>query len=317
MSIIPAFDSYKVFVEPWTQYGAETGLVVLMGFLVAAVCGLIGNFIILRRMALIGDAISHSLLPGIALAFLITSARATLPLFIGAIIAGIVTVFLIEFIHKNSKIKPDAAMGIVFSSFFAFGVILITLFADHIDLDTDCVLYGEIAFVPLTEHVMLGGLNLGPYPVVRVCILFITLLTVIVLFYKELLVSVFDPELARFMGVKPKVFEYGLTLGLSLVVVSVFKSVGAILVIGMLLFPGCTARLMADSLGKILALSVFLGLLYSLLGFHLATWLDCSIAGAMTVCAGGLLAVMLIIKKLRAPLAMLQDKKMREVKLKA
>ena len=118
-----------------------------MGFLVTAACGLIGNYLILRRMALVGDAISHSILPGIAIAFLLAKSRSSLAMFAGALVAGIVTTLLIETIHRRSRVKQDAAIGIVFSTLFAIGVILISLFASQVDLDQDCVLYGDISFV--------------------------------------------------------------------------------------------------------------------------------------------------------------------------
>lgn len=288
MTIIPEFDLHRIFIEPWTTQWVNTWPILLMGFLVAAGCGLVGNYMILRRMALVGDAISHSLLPGIALAFLITNSRALSPLFIGAIISGVLTVVLIEFIYKNSKIKPDAAIGIVFSTLFAIGVVIITVFADYVDLDTDCVLYGEIAFIPLTEPVIIGGINLGPYPIVRMAGVFLALIIGILCFYKELLVSIFDPGLARCIGIKPYIFNYGLALVLSLVIVSAFRSVGAILVVAMLLFPGCTARLLSDKLKAILGISILLAGIYPIIGMVLATWLDCSIAGAMAVGAGGI-----------------------------
>lgn len=283
MSIIPPFKFYSVFVEPWTSQWQNTWPILLMGFLVAAGCGLVGNYMILRRMALVGDAISHSLLPGIAIAFLVSDSRALTPLFIGAILSGILTVVLIEFIYKNSQIKPDAAIGIVFSTLFAIGVIIITLFADQVDLDTDCVLYGELAFIPLTSPTILLGINLGPYPIFRMGCMLLLLIGMITVFYKELLVSIFDPGLARCIGIKPQIFNYGLTLILSLVIVSAFRSVGAILVVAMLLFPGCTARLLSDKLKTILGISVILAAIYPVIGIILATWLDCSIAGAMTV----------------------------------
>lgn len=296
MSIIPPFNAYHVLIEPWTDQWQNTWPILLMGFLVAAGCGLVGNYMILRKMALVGDAISHSLLPGIAIAFLISDSRALTPLFIGAILSGILTVVLIEFIHKNSKIKPDAAIGIVFSSLFAIGVVIITVFADHVDLDTDCVLYGELAFIPLTKPVIFLGLNLGPYQIVRMGCVLLGLIIIISIFYKELLVSIFDPGLARCIGIKPKIFNYGLALVLSLVIVSAFRSVGAILVVGMLLFPGCTARLLSDKLKSILSISMALAAIYPILGLILATWLDCSIAGAITVAAAGIFGIVWAVK---------------------
>jgi manganese/zinc/iron transport system permease protein len=284
-TFIPTFDFYTVFVEPWTM-DADTNIwLLLMGFFVSAACGLIGKFIILRRLALVGDAISHSLLPGIAVAFILTSSRATLPMFIGAVFAGVLTTVMIEFIHRKSRVKPDAAIGIVFSTLFAIGVIIITGFADHVDLDADCVLYGEIAFVPFMDPVELKGMLIGPFPVVRMAVVLLVLTGLILLFYKELVVTSFDPGLAASLGIKNSVFHYGLMIVLSLVIVSSFESVGAILVIAMLIFPGATGLLLSDRLSVILWLVTGFSFLYSLLGIHLAIWLNCSIAGAMVVVA--------------------------------
>jgi len=257
----------------------------MMGTLVAATCGLIGVFIILRRMALVGDAISHSLLPGIVISFLVAGTRATPTLFIGAIAIGILTVLLIEYIHQNTLIKPDAAIGIVFTSLFAIGVILMTLFADHVDLDLECVLYGEIAFVPLEQPFLIGSLNLGPYPIIRMLATCLLVVILLITFYKEMLITAFDPALARCLGFHPKSFQYGLVVVLSLVIVSAFRSVGAILVVAMLLFPGANALLLSKNLKTVLILTLGLSFLYSIGGIHLATWLDASIAGSMTAVA--------------------------------
>lgn len=119
--LIPTFDVRQVFVMPWVDSPYETGWMVLMGFFVAVACGLVGNYLILRRMALVGDAISHSILPGIALAFILARTRDTWAMFLGAVIAGVVTTILIEVIHKKSRIKQDAAIGITFSTLFAIG----------------------------------------------------------------------------------------------------------------------------------------------------------------------------------------------------
>lgn len=296
MSIFPQFNACHVFIEPWTSQWDNTWPILLMGFFVASSCALIGNYMILRKMALIGDAISHSILPGIAIAFLISNSRNLSPIFIGALASAICTIILIEFIQKHSKIKPDAAIGIVFTSLFALGILIITLFADHIDLDTDCVLYGELAFIPLMKSTIIGGLNFGPYPIIRMGLIFLALLAIIALFYKELLVSTFDPILANCLGIKPTLFHYGLTLVLSIVLVNAFRSVGAILVVAMLLFPACTARLISNDLKSILKISIALCILYIVLGLHLATYLDCTIAGAMTVAAGSLFTIIWILK---------------------
>ena len=257
-----------------------------MGFLVAGTCGLVGCFVILRRMALVGDAISHSILPGITLAFLLTNSRDTLPMMLGAVAAGVVTVALIEAIRYTSRIKPDAAIGIVFSSLFAVGVILISVFADEVDLDAECVLYGELGFIPLQDIAYFGEIVIGPEPVVRVAIIALIALVLLFAFFKEMIVTSFDSGLAASLGINPTRYQYGLTLFLSIVIVSSFESVGVVLVIAMIIFPGATALMLTDRLPIALALSTVISGAYSLLGFHLATWLNASIAGGMTVIAG-------------------------------
>lgn len=257
-----------------------------MGFLVAGTCGLVGCFVILRRMALVGDAISHSILPGITLAFLLTNSRDTLPMMLGAVAAGVVTVALIEAIRYTSRIKPDAAIGIVFSSLFAVGVILISVFADEVDLDAECVLYGELGFIPLQDIAYFGEIVIGPEPVVRMAIIALIAIVLLFAFFKEMMVTSFDSGLAASLGINTTRYQYGLTLFLSIVIVSSFESVGVVLVIAMIIFPGATALMLTDRLPIALALSTVISGAYSLLGFHLATWLNASIAGGMTVIAG-------------------------------
>lgn len=285
---IPTFDAHRVFFEPWTDGLADYRWIMLMGFLVTAACGLVGNYLILRRMALVGDAISHSVLPGLAIAFIISNSRASFPMFLGALAAGLVTAVLIEVIHRNSRVKQDAAIGISFSTLFAIGVILISVFADKVDLDQECVLFGEIAFVPQKEMLEIGGIAIAPVPVVRMGAMLILVVALILLFYKELLVSSFDPGLAASMGIRSNVVHYSLMGVLSLVVVSAFDSAGAILVVAMLILPGATASLLARRLPTMLGLSVIHSALSSVLGLHLALWLDCSIAAAMVVAGASL-----------------------------
>jgi manganese/zinc/iron transport system permease protein len=281
--LIPEFDFQRVMVEPWTV-GLETfGWIMLMGFFVGTACGLIGNYLLLRRMALVGDAISHSVLPGLAIAFLVAQTRHSTAMFLGALVAGVVTTVMIEVIHKNSRVKQDAAIGIAFSTLFAIGVVLVTLFADKVDLDQECVLYGEIGFVWMDEPTHLGGMTLGPASVVRMGCVMVVTAALIAVFYKELLVSSFDAGLAASLGINATVMHYALMGMLSVVVVSAFESVGAILVIAMLILPGATASLLTQRLPRILALSVMHAALSAVAGMHLAMWLSCSMAGAMVV----------------------------------
>jgi len=289
MNLLPPFDFHHVFVEPWTTEFASYGWVALMGFFVAAACGLVGNYLILRRMALVGDAISHSVLPGLAIAFLLANSRGTGPMFLGALAAGMVTTVLIEIIHKKSRVKQDAAIGITFSSLFAIGVILISKYASKVDLDQECVLYGEIVNISMDKpFAQIGSLVLGPPALVRMGVVAVLVAILIAIFYKELLVSSFDPALAFSLGINATVVHYSLMSALSIVVVSAFESVGAILVIAMLILPGATASLLSQRLPVVLGLSVLHAALSSVLGLHLALFLDCPVSGAMVVMAGAL-----------------------------
>lgn len=292
MNLFPPFDFQNVVVSPWTQGLHSYGWIMLMGFLVTAACGLIGNYLILRRMALVGDAISHSVLPGLAIGFLLANSRSSMVMFLGALGAGIVTTFIIELIHRKSRVKQDAAIGITFSSLFAIGVIIISVFASKVDLDQDCVLYGEIGNVPIQfPYVKLGSLVLGPEPVVRMGIVAASVALLIVLFYKELLISSFDPGLAMSVGINASLIHYSLMAALSVVVVSAFESVGAILVIAMLVLPGATSSLLSHRLPWIFALTILHAAVSSVLGVHLGLWLNCSLAGAMVVMGAVLFAL--------------------------
>jgi len=282
----PALEIRTVFTEPWTSQFDGTFQIVLMGFLVCLACGLIGNFVVARRLALVGDAISHSLLPGIAIAFLFTASRSVPAMFIGAAIAGVLTTLMIEFIHRRSRVKPDAAIGIVFTTLFAIGVVVISVWLDKVHLDPDCVLYGEIGFVPLHETLSIGSMPIGPRPLAAMGAVTIIDLLLVVIFYKQLLVTSFDPGLARSLGMSVQATHHGLMIALALTIVASFEAVGVVLVIAMLIFPAVTAGFFFERMPFLLWAVAPLSFAYALVGFHLATWLDCSIAGAMVVVAG-------------------------------
>ncbi len=290
--LVPVFDFQRVFITPWTTDFQGNIWVVLMGFFAVTACGLVGQYLVLRRMALVGDAISHSVLPGIVIAFLLLKSRSSGAMFLGALFAAVLTTVLIEFIQKKSRVKQDAAIGIVFTSLFAVGVIMVSLFTSQIDLDLDCVLHGEIINVPLElPFVKMGGIVLGPSSVVRMAVVSVITAVLVLVFYRQLLVSSFDPGLAGSLGVNASVVHYALMGWLSVVVVSCFDSVGAILVVAMLILPATTASMVTDRLPWALASVPLQALLSAFGGFHLATWLNCAIAPAMVVAACGLFAL--------------------------
>lgn len=277
-------DLQRIFLDPWLNHADLYIWILVMGSLVALCCAWLGCFLVLRRMALVGDAVSHAVLPGIVLAFLWSgSLGAQLAMWTGAVIAGLISGWLVETIRGHSRIKEDASLGIVLTSLFALGVVMISLWADKVDLDQDCVLYGEIAFIPL--QATWAGI---PIPVVSMGGVTLTLLVVLVLFYRPLLLSSFDPLLAGSLGLRPKLAHYGLMAALSIVIVTAFEAVGAILVVAMLILPAASAYLCTARLPAVLGLASLHGLLSTLLGLHLAIALDCSIAAAMVLCGCGL-----------------------------
>ena len=211
----------EIFIDPWDIHFATYWPILVMSFFVTAACGLVGNYLVLRKISLVGDAISHSVLPGIAIAYMIAGSRSDLPMFIGALIAGILTTLIIELIHSRSKIKQDAAIGITFTTMFAIGVILVSVYGADTDLDLDCVLFGKLDFIASKEKVFLGL----PQIVLTMGIILLAIVFLIVLFYKELLVSSFDPKFAATLGIKPRFVHYCLMCSLSVVVVSAFSSV--------------------------------------------------------------------------------------------
>ncbi|MFP6886796.1 MAG: metal ABC transporter permease [Opitutales bacterium] len=284
----PPFDFSMVFIDPWGETFALNFQIVFMGFLVCLACGVIGNFVVARRLALVGDAISHSVLPGIAVAFLLSTSVSVPAMFLGAALAGVLATLLIEFIHRKSRVKPDAAIGIVFTTLFAAGVVIISQWVNKVHLDADCVLYGEIGLIPLHESIFVGGVSLGPRPLAVMGVVTVLDVVLVAVFYRQLLVTSFDPGLARSLGMPVNVVHYGLMVALAFTIVAAFEAVGVVLVIAMLIFPAVTAGFFFERLPALLLSTVPLAFASSLGGFHLATWLDCSIAGAMVVTAGSL-----------------------------
>lgn len=273
---------------------SPTLVILLVASLVASSCALVGSFLVLRKMALLGDAISHSVLPGIAIAFFMTGNRSPLPMVLGAGALGVLTVFLVEMFNRSRRLKEDASIGVVFPALFSLGVILISRYAAQVDLDLDCVLYGEIAYTPW-DLLLWGPRSFGPKALwVTGGVLGLDLLFV-GLFYKELKISTFDPGLASSLGFSPTLLHYALMSAVSVTVVGSFESVGAILVVAMLVVPPATAYLLTDRLHRMLLLAVVCGVASAVGGYWLARWWDSSIAGAMATVAGALFTLALLL----------------------
>lgn len=239
----------------------------LTAVLCAMCCALMGNWLVLRRQALAGDAISHAVLPGIVVAFLLSDSRTGWPVLIGAAGAGAVCIGVVELIRRFTPTEPGAAMGVVFSVMFAGGVLLMEQAASrHMDLDAGCVLYGQLSLVfwenaPLSLGEVFSSESLAGIPpqprmlavMLLVCVLFVGA------FYKELRLSAFDPALALAMGFRPGAIHALATIFTAGAVVASFEAVGSIMVIAMLIAPPAAARLLTDRMRVQIPLSVALG----------------------------------------------------------
>lgn len=275
--------------------------IVVVGALAAVACALLGNFLVLRKMSMMGDAISHAVLPGLAIAFLVTGTRASLTMFIGAAIVGVLTAVFTQWISRFGKVDEGASMGIVFTSLFALGLLLIVQAADHVDLDPSCVLYGAIELTPLDvvyRPEIFGGTLQVPRAAIVLAAVLLLNLGFIVAFYKELKISSFDSELATTMGINANLMHYLLMTLVAVTTVAAFEAVGSIIVIAMLIVPPATAHLLTDRLWLMIVLSVVLAVLAAVLGHISAlivpTWFgfaDTSTSGMMAVVTGVLFSV--------------------------
>lgn len=264
----------------------EAFWIILTGSLAAICCGLLGCYLVLRKMAMVGDAISHAVLPGIVLAFLVSGSRNSFVMLIGAGLFGMLTTFLIEFFHRKAKLQSDASIGVTFTWLFALGVILISAFAGKVDLDQDCVLYGEIAYVPIDLWITGSGNIMGPRAVYILGSVLLLILAFIRFGYKELYLTTFDPAYAAAIGISTSLWHYLLMGAVSLTTVASFEVVGAILVVALMVAPPATAYLLTENFKKMMILSAIIGVLVAVSGYVLAWYLNASIAGAMSVMAG-------------------------------
>ena len=256
----------------------------LIASMVAVTCALLGVFLVLRRMAMMSDAISHTILLGIVIAFFITRSITSPLLLIGAALMGVLTVSLVELINRTRLVREDAAIGLVFPAIFSIAVIMISRFAGDVHLDTDAVLLGELAFAPFNRLNVLG-LDIPEALVTTTGILLINIIF-IVLFYKELKLATFDPALAAALGFLPAVIHYALMALVSLTAVGAFDAVGSVLVVAFMIAPPAAAYLLTDRLSRMLIYSALIGVISAVSGYWLAHALDASIAGSMATMTG-------------------------------
>lgn len=256
----------------------------------AAACAVPGVFLILRRKALLSDAIGHAVLPGIVVAFLMVQDMTSPLLIVGAGMAGMGTVFLCEWIAKTGLVKEDAPIVIVFPFLFSIGVLLMSRYVTNVHLCEDTVLYGNIAFVSF-EQLEVGGMAVGPKALYIVLGLLFLNIGFVWVFFKELKLSIFDEAYAVLAGFSPVVLGYALMGMVSVTAVGAFQIVGSILIIALMIVPPAAAYLLTDDLADMIVYSVLIGMIAGVLGFFLALAADTSISGSMAVAAGGILAI--------------------------
>jgi len=245
----------------WTSF--DTWLVVTAA-LCAVACALPGCFLVLRKMSMMGDAISHAVLPGIAMAFIITGSRGSLIMFGGAAIVGVLTAVFTQWISRFGHVDRGAAMGIVFTTLFALGLLLIVQAADHVDLDPGCVLYGAIEFTPL-DTIQMGSIEV-PRAAAVLAVVLLANLAIITLLFKELRLSSFDPALADTLGYSSQKLHYLLMTMVAVTTVAAFEAVGSIIVIAMLIVPPATALLLTHRLLPMILIACGVAALSALLG---------------------------------------------------
>ncbi|GJQ26389.1 MAG: manganese ABC transporter permease [Phycisphaerae bacterium] len=250
----------------------DDGWVMATAVLCNVACAVLGCFLVLRRMALLGDAISHAVLPGLALAFILTGTRHVVPMLIGALIVGVFTAYATQLLHQWGKVPEDSSMGVVFTSLFALGVLLITFVADSVDLDPGCVLYGDIGAAPGYPLILFGR----EWPLPRQTAILAGMCAVNLMFvtlcYKELQIVSFDAFLATTMGISATLVHYLLMTLVAATAVASFEAVGSILVVAMLIAPPATAYLLTDRLKTMLVLAAVIGAVSGVIGYLIAAY---------------------------------------------
>ncbi len=270
---------------------------ILIGTLAAIACALPGNFLILRREALIGDAISHVVLPGIVVAFLITGTVAAIPMLLGAAAAAIIAVVLIEAVKRLGRIEPGAAMGVVFTTMFAGGVLLLEQTdTSSVHLDVEHALMGNLesliwlratGWQSLLDPQALAGLPPELGRMAAACALIAILIT---LFWRWLKIATFDADFAQTLGIPVKLLSFGLVVTAAIAAVAAFDAVGSIIVIAMFICPPAAARLMTNSLAAQAAWSVGFAAIAAMVGYVLAGYGPLWFGGANAVNAAGMIA---------------------------
>lgn len=259
-------------------------MIMATGALVGSAATLVGVFLVLRKNSMLSDAISHSIVLGIVIVWLLTHQQSGPVQLIGAALTGLLTVFLTELLTSSRKVKDDAAIGLVFPALFSIGVLLLNIYARDVHIDAHTVLLGEIGFIWLKTMTVLGYEI--PQALVWMTVVTFVNAAFVFLFFKELKLTIFDPNLARALGFAPTALFYGLLMLTSTTAVAAFDAVGAVLFIAFVIVPPSAAYLLTDRLGLMLLIGIAIATASSIIGYQAAVTLDVSIGGMMAVVTG-------------------------------
>ncbi len=269
--------------------------VLAMSALAGLSCALVGSFLVLRKMSMLGDALSHSVLLGLVGTYLLFGSKQPILLFAGAVTVALLTSWLTGMFHRFGQVQEDASIGVTFTWLFAMGVILLSKYAKDIDLDQDCVLYGELLLAPF-DRLYLFGEDIGPRSFWSLLTVFLGNLVALLFGYRALKIICFDRTFAKTIGLNIPRWENLFLLLVAVTVVACFEAAGAILVLGFLVIPSNTAFLFARSVVALLLWSCFFSLLASFGGFWLAREMDASLAASIGIVSGILLLSVLSLR---------------------
>ena len=273
--------------------------IMLIAVLTAAACSIPGVFLVLRKMSMSADSITHTILLGIVLGFMAVNDLSSPILLFGAALVGTATVWLTELLTKTRLVSSDSATGIIFPLLFSIAVILITKYAGSAHLDTDSVLLGELAFAPF-DRMIVGGTDIGAKGIYISGGLLIINILFVTVFFKELTVASFDPVLAAVMGFSPALMHYYLMTIVSVTAVGAFETAGSVLVTAFMIAPAAAAYLLTDNLRNMIFIAAAIGTACGVFGVYTAILLDVSISGSIACYAGIFLAAAAVWKKKKA-----------------
>lgn len=258
---------------------------IIVAILASINCALVGTYLVLRKIAMVGDAIAHAILPGIVAAVLIMGSKGTAVVVVGATTTGLLATLLIAWLEKKVMVQRDAAIGINFTFLFALGIILISFFGMKIDLDPECSLYGDLATVPLDSYQTASGIKLGPKAFYTLLMALLSNIIFFLVGHKYLFVSTFDSSFAQSIGINTVCCHYALMVVTTLTTVAAFEVAGAILVVALLIVPTATTYLVTKSLSRLLGYNILFAIAISIGGYYISCLCNSSMAAAMVTVA--------------------------------